>query len=487
MEINMKASGIGGQAVIEGIMMRNKDKYAIAVRKPDKEIELVVKECKTLTEKYKWLNAPVIRGIFNFVDSLVMGVSTINYSASFYDDSDELEQTKVDEIGKSIFKDKLESVLMAGTVVLSVLMAIALFMLLPYFASRLMSSFVSSTLVLNFFEGVIRVIIFLLYLLLISCLNDIKRTYAYHGAEHKCINCIESGARLTPENVKNSSRLHKRCGTSFMFLVMFISVIFFIFIRVDNTVLQIILRVLLIPLISGVSYEVIRWAGKNEGQLVDVISAPGMWIQKLTTKEPDMDMIEVAIAAVEAVFDWEAFLNEFHAEADDIESAITEAERVLEAESIEQGRNITTEYNQEEFNRRFEESDESESAFIDAELPEMKHVDDEDDVLAGFEFEDDSIEYNMIGNENGQGINPLSGEVYRELQPEAEFDEKRNPLDTEKVLADAENELSEETHKKISEELSEEEVMEGFEFVEDNFESDIYADDVPVFKKRNKQ
>ena len=318
----MKTSGIGGQAVIEGIMMRNKDKYAIAVRKPDNEIELSVRESRLLTEKYKWLNFPVIRGVFNFVDSLVTGVSTITYSASFYDDPAEQKKTKADEIGKAIFKDKLESVLMAVTIIISVALAVGLFMVVPYFVSRLLDGVVTSQFLLNFLEGIVRVVIFLLYLVAISHMNDIKRTFMYHGAEHKCINCIEHGAPLTVDNVMNSSRLHKRCGTSFMFLVMFISIIFFIFIRVDNTILQLVIRLLLIPVIAGVSYEVLRWAGRSDNAFINVISKPGLWMQKLTTREPDRDMAEVAIAAVEAVFDWRAFLDEYYADLEGEEDII---------------------------------------------------------------------------------------------------------------------------------------------------------------------
>ena len=206
----MKPSGIGGQAVIEGIMMRNKDKYSIAVRKPDKQIEVVVRESKLLTEKYKWLNYPIIRGVFNFVDSLVTGISTINYSASFYDEPEEQNATKADEIGRAVFKEKMESVLMAVTILVSVIFAVGLFMLLPYFISRLLKDYISSKFVLNLLEGIVRLVIFIAYITAISMMKDIKRTYMYHGAEHKCINCIENGLILTPENVKNSSRFHKR-------------------------------------------------------------------------------------------------------------------------------------------------------------------------------------------------------------------------------------------------------------------------------------
>lgn len=337
----MKSSGIGGQAVIEGIMMRNKDKYSIAVRKPDNDIEVTVRDCKVLTEKYKWMGYPIIRGVVSFIDSLVTGISTINYSASFYDDPEEQKKTKADEIGKSLFKDKFESVLMAFTVILSVFMAVGLFMLLPYFVSRLVKGYVASKTLLNFIEGLVRVAIFILYLLVISLMKDIKRTFMYHGAEHKCINCIENGARLTTENVMNSSRYHKRCGTSFLFIVMFISVVFFIFIRVDNTALQIVIRFLLVPVIAGVSYEFIRWAGKNDNGFTMVLSKPGMWLQKLTTREPDEDMVEVAIKAVEEVFDWKAFLEEYYAHSPNPEADMlaSEAKLAMDGELLHKGKN----------------------------------------------------------------------------------------------------------------------------------------------------
>lgn len=336
----MKSSGIGGQAVIEGIMMRNKDKYSIAVRKPDNDIEVTVRDCKVLTEKHKWMGYPIIRGVVSFIDSLVTGISTINYSASFYDDPEEQKKTKADEIGKSLFKDKFESVLMAFTVILSVFMAVGLFMLLPYFVSRLVKGYVASKTLLNFIEGLVRVAIFILYLLVISLMKDIKRTFMYHGAEHKCINCIENGARLTTENVMNSSRYHKRCGTSFLFIVMFISVVFFIFIRVDNTALQIVIRLLLVPVIAGVSYEFIRWAGKNDNGFTMVLSKPGMWLQKLTTREPDEDMVEVAIKAVEEVFDWKAFLEEYYAHSPNPEADMlaSEAKLAMNGELLHKGK-----------------------------------------------------------------------------------------------------------------------------------------------------
>ncbi len=419
----MKPSGIGGQAVIEGIMMRNKDKYSIAVRKPDKQIEVVVKESKLLTEKHKWLNYPIIRGVFNFVDSLVTGISTINYSASFYDDPEEQNTTKADELGKAVFKEKMESVLMAVTIILSVIFAVGLFMLLPYFISRLLKDYISSKFVLNLLEGIVRLVIFIAYITAISMMKDIKRTYMYHGAEHKCINCIENGLILTPENVKNSSRFHKRCGTSFLFLVMFISIIFFIFIRVDNTALQIVIRVLLIPVIAGVSYEIIRLAGKSDGKLINIVSKPGIWMQHLTTKEPDMDMIEVAIKAVEAVFDWKTFLIDYYKDSDtpfedmeakEIEVALTsdlisnkENTRTIKtkdlkkkhknAHSKESRMNVSSlGFMEDKFKSVCEESDDSESTELDN-YNEDNSI-EEEDVLAGFEIEDDDVFENTFIN-----------------------------------------------------------------------------------------
>lgn len=307
----MKPSGIGGQAVIEGIMMRNRDVYAVAVRKPNKEIEIKREKNSMFTEKYKFLNFPIVRGVFNFVDSLVMGIKTLTYSSSFYEDEEDSKDTKVDEVGRKIFKDRFEAVVMAATVLFSIALAVAIFMVLPYLISRLLSNIIVSKTVLNLVEGIIRIAIFIVYMLLISLMKDIKRVFMYHGAEHKCINCIENGLELNVANVRKSSREHKRCGTSFMLLVMFVSVVFFIFIHLENPVLQVVVRLLLVPVIAGVSYEIIRFAGRNDNAFVNIISKPGMWMQKLSTKEPDDDMIEVAIKAVEAVFDWRDFLAKY--------------------------------------------------------------------------------------------------------------------------------------------------------------------------------
>ncbi len=310
--------GIGGQAVLEGIMMKNQDKYAVAVRKPNQEIEVKVDSYKSFCEGKKLLSLPFVRGIFNFADSMVLGIKTLMYSSEFYEEEEEVqEDTLADKAVKSVFKEKAEDVLMGLTVLFSVFFSVALFIVLPYLISEFMKNSleIRSNTALSVVEGVVRIAIFILYIVLISLMKDIKRTYMYHGAEHKCINCIEDGKELNVENVRTSSRLHRRCGTSFLFLVMFISIVAFILVSslmpADvGKLFKIVVRLLLIPVIAGISYEVLRLAGKNDSLIVRMISAPGMALQKLTTKEPDDSMIEVAISAVEAVFDWKQYLRE---------------------------------------------------------------------------------------------------------------------------------------------------------------------------------
>lgn len=316
-------SGIGGQAVLEGIMMKNKDKYSVAVRTPEGEIDVAVEEYDSFAPK--GINKiPFIRGVFNFIDSLILGIRTLNYSASFYEE--EQDTHKKDKIIDRIFKDNTEKVLSAVTVVISVAIAVGLFLLAPYFLAQLLSKYIVSETALAVLEGVIRVVIFVLYIVLISCMRDIRRVFMYHGAEHKCINCIEKALPLNVDNVRASSRQHKRCGTSFLFFVVFLSIVLFIFIRVDDPVLRIVIRLLLIPVIAGISYEIIRLAGRSNNIIVRIISAPGMLLQKLTTREPDDDMIEVAIAAVEAVFDWKKyFIEEFNYDVDAEEARKAEA------------------------------------------------------------------------------------------------------------------------------------------------------------------
>ena len=308
----MKSSNIGGQAVLEGIMMRNGGRYSVAVRKPDGDIEVDIRQYKSIIPWKAPLKIPFIRGIFNFVDSLVLGMKTLTFSASFFEEEEEELLTEA-EAKK---REKNEKIMMNLTVVLSVIIAAGLFMVLPYYLSGLVKHYTDSRMVMTVCEGLIRVGLFLLYIALISRMKDIQRTFMYHGAEHKCINCIEHGAELTPENAAKYSRLHKRCGTSFLLIVMVVSIICFMFIRVDNMALKIVLRVILVPVIAGVSFEIIQWAGRSESCLVNIVSKPGLMLQKLTTREPDLEMLEVAIASIEAIYDWRQFQAENRAAAD---------------------------------------------------------------------------------------------------------------------------------------------------------------------------
>jgi uncharacterized protein YqhQ len=312
----LKYSGIGGQAVIEGIMMKNGDDYATAVRKPDGSIEVKKDTYVSLTEKVKILSLPFVRGIFNFADSMVLGMKSLTWSASFFEDDEGSEPGKFELFLDKVFGEKLEKFLMAFVMVVSMILAIGIFMVLPMFLSNIFRSFIPSETVMAVLEGVIRIAIFIVYIKLISHMEDIKRTFMYHGAEHKCINCVEHGMPLTVENVRKSSKEHKRCGTSFLLIVMVISILFFMVIRVENVWLRAASRIILIPVIAGVSYEFLRLAGRSDSCVINALSRPGMWMQALTTTEPDDSMIEVAIAAVEEVFDWKVYLRENFPEAE---------------------------------------------------------------------------------------------------------------------------------------------------------------------------
>ncbi len=301
----MKSSNIGGQAVLEGIMMKHNEEYAVAVRKPDGEISVKKEKYHSIVKWKVLTTTPFIRGVFNFIDSMVIGIKTLTYSASFYEEEEEKEEVLTEEAVKK--KEKKEKLLMGATVAFSVVAAVAIFMVLPYFLTSFLKGLIPSYQVRTVIEGLVRIGIFVLYVLLISRMEDIQRTFMYHGAEHKCINCIEHGLPLTVENVRKSSRQHKRCGTSFLFLVLAISIVLLLLIRVDSAVMRVVVRILLLPVIAGVSYEVLKLAGRGDNILINLISSPGLAIQKLTTKEPDDDMIEVAIRAVEAVFDWRAY------------------------------------------------------------------------------------------------------------------------------------------------------------------------------------
>ena len=302
----MGYSGIGGQAVMEGVMMKNGIHYAVAVRKPDKEIVVDAREYPGIVKNQKIKKIPILRGVINFIDSLVLGMRTLMYSASFFD-----EEAKELSEEEQKAKEKKESVAMGFTVFLSVILALVIFMLLPYGLSLFFKKWIASPTLLALIEGVIRVVIFFIYIVAITCMEDIKRVYMYHGAEHKCINCVEHGMPLTVENVMASSRQHKRCGTSFLFLVMLVSIcLHFVFVLVPVYWVRLFGRLLMVPVVAGISFEMIQWAGRTDSKLADFFSKPGLAMQKLTTKEPTPDMVEVAIKAVEAVFDWKQYLKD---------------------------------------------------------------------------------------------------------------------------------------------------------------------------------
>ena len=370
----MKLSGIGGQAVIEGIMMRNGNAYAVGVRTPDGGIVVDRQEIKGRLHAEKVNHIPIVRGVVNFFDSLVLGMKTLMFSASLFAEESEQERAEREEkerakaskkadrlraagkneeaekvlarceeklrkeaeelsastVEEARSKEKDNDLLMTLTVLFSVAMSVLIFIMVPYFISRFLHTVVRSEMLILVLEGLVRLLIFIGYLALISRMKDIQRTFMYHGAEHKCINCIENGMALNVENVRGCSREHKRCGTSFLFLVMFVSIVFIMVFsipllmvfHVNSPVWRILLRLALMPLVAGVSYEFIRLAGRSNHPVVNALSKPGMWMQHLTTKEPDDSMIEVAIAAVEAVFDWKKFLEEYDTDATGEECAL---------------------------------------------------------------------------------------------------------------------------------------------------------------------
>lgn len=283
-------------------MMKYKESYAVAVRKPDHDIIVEKKEYNGICKNQIVRNMVFVRGVISFVESFVLGLSTLAFSASFFEEEDK----KKEDGAKNEKKEKAE---MGFTIVLSLILAVAIFMALPFYVSLFFQKYISSETLIILIEGVLRLVIFFAYIVLISRMEDIRRVFMYHGAEHKCINCIEHGMDLTVENVKASSREHKRCGTSFLFFVVVITIIATMFIRVDSRVLRLVLRIAIIPLVAGISYEFIRLAGRSDNPIINALSKPGLWMQKLTTREPDAEMIEVGIASVEAVFDWKSYVE----------------------------------------------------------------------------------------------------------------------------------------------------------------------------------
>ena len=450
----MKPSNIGGQAVMEGIMMRHKDKYSIAVRRPDKEIVVKVEDYKCIFGKARIWRKPIIRGMVSFIDSLVTGTKCLMYSAEIAGDEEDEEETRKNAAlspeeleAKKKKEDKAFKALLYVTVAISIVISIAAFMLLPYALASLCRKVGASEVVVTIVEAFVKLGLFMGYMILISRMKDIQRTFMYHGAEHKCINCIENGARLTVENVMNSSRYHKRCGTSFLFIVMFISVVFFIFIRVDNTALQIVIRLLLVPVIAGVSYEFIRWAGRNDNGFTVALSRPGMWLQKLTTREPDEDMVEVAIKAVEEVFDWRQFIAEYYSEADNPVEALvaSEAELAISGSLIhgnEETRTIDIEEQKSEDNQETELT------------PEQKYL--------------------QMGREMEFGMDDTDRESFAFVYEAS--DESESTVYDNSIDYNADDK---------AEELTEEEVVAGFEFETGKEpEEEQYPEDVPMFKQK---
>lgn len=305
----MRSSNIGGQAVLEGIMMKHKEEYAVAVRRPDGQIEVSKERYTGVAGKVGPLaRIPFVRGIFQFIDSLVLGMRTLMFSASFYEEEEGEGQALTREEKEK--QEKKEAWMMRAVAAVSVVLAVGIFMILPYFLSGFLEPLIPSYHVRTVIEGFVRIGIFILYILLISRTEDIQRTFMYHGAEHKCINCIEHGLPLTVENVRISSRQHKRCGTSFLFFVLLISIILLLLVQVESPVMRVAVRIALLPVIAGISYEVLKAAGNSDNPVINLLSMPGLGIQRLTTKEPDDGMIEVAIQAVEAVFDWREYERE---------------------------------------------------------------------------------------------------------------------------------------------------------------------------------
>jgi uncharacterized protein YqhQ len=294
-----KKINVGGQAVIEGVMMRGSRGVATAVRKPDGEIVIDKIDMIPITKRYKALGLPIIRGFVSLIDSLIVGIKTLNYSASFFEE--EGEASKFDKWFDAKFKDKSNDVLTGISLILSLGFSVLLFFLLPTFVANFFKkTFELNSVSLNIVEGIIRVSLFILYIYLIGKMEDIKRVYEYHGAEHKTIFCYENNVELTPENAKKFGRLHPRCGTNFLFLVMIVSIILFSLTGWNSLWERIMYRIILLPVVSGITYEIIRWMGKGKSKFAGILAYPGLMLQKLTTKEPDLRQLEVAIAALKA-------------------------------------------------------------------------------------------------------------------------------------------------------------------------------------------
>ncbi len=301
MEKKEHMTSIGGSAVMEGVMMRGPKEIATAVRKPGGEIELDKRAVSSLVTKYHVNKIPVLRGVFSFFDSMICSIRALMWSAEFVELEDETSESKFDKWLSDKFGDKIKDIVIYFSLFVAMVFSIGLFFILPNIITGFLSGFIKSNLLKTLIEGIVRIAIFLGYVLAVSQMEDIKRVFQYHGAEHKTIFCYEAGLDLTVENARNMSRLHPRCGTSFLVFVMVISIVLFSFISWDNMWTRLGMRLLLLPVVAGISYEIIRWAGKSKSKVVCIISRPGMWLQKITTREPDDSQLEVAITAMKAV------------------------------------------------------------------------------------------------------------------------------------------------------------------------------------------
>ncbi len=300
-------TSIGGQAVIEGVMMRGPKEIAVSVRTPDGEIVVDKKPIASILQKLKFLKLPIIRGVISFVESLIIGTKALMYSAEFFDIEEEEDKKKKEamtEEERAAFEkkeSKMKNAAIYGSVVFALIFGVALFMMLPTVLVGFVKDLIPYGFLATLAEGIIRIAIFLIYVALVSKMQDIRRVFEYHGAEHKTIFCYESGEELTVENARRFSRLHPRCGTSFLLIVMVVSIILFSFISWDNPWTRLGIRLLLLPVVAGVSYEIIKLAGRSKSKMMRLVSLPGMWLQKITTREPDDSQLEVAIASLKAV------------------------------------------------------------------------------------------------------------------------------------------------------------------------------------------
>lgn len=298
----MSYKAVGGQAVIEGVMMQGDKKKAVAVRTPDGEIKVKTERINSWVKNKHIDKIPFLRGMFILFETMIDGMKSLNYSSDIYmEETGEEEEDAIDRFIKKMFGDKANDVLIMVSMVIAVILSVGLFVMLPTFAGGFFAKFINNDVVLNLIEGVIRILILFAYIYAIYKNKDIERVYQYHGAEHKSIHCYESGKELTVENAREFKRLHPRCGTNFLFIVMATSIILFAFFGWPNPLMRILMRIVCIPVVAGIAYEIIRILGKYDNALTRMIAYPGMMLQYLTTKEPDDEQLEVAIASLKAV------------------------------------------------------------------------------------------------------------------------------------------------------------------------------------------